>query len=186
MDKHIEIHQILENLKKIYHVWNKINVYKYDKNINFNDTSNYTFKKIDKDNYKSIAFDKNDERYLKKISNSKKYYCLGLVIDNKIVGRGIIKFYKAKDFYIKIVNKNSVLFSYLYVQPEYRGNGYQRLLFSKMVEISNKILKDPNIYAVVYPDNIPSKKNVLKSGFKEIDNVKIKRFMGMSLNKYKI
>ena len=173
-------------MKKIYHVCNQVSIYKYDKGTNFNDTSNYTFKKIDKSNYKSIAFDKRDERYFKKIVNSPKYYCLGLVIDDKIIGRGVIEFYKANDYYIKIVNKNSVLFSSLYVHSQYRGNGYQRLLFNKMIEISNKILKNPDIYAVVNPNNIPSKKNILKSGFKEVDNVKIKRFMGISLNKYKI
>lgn len=75
---------------------------------------------------------------------------------------------------ISILDMPEVVISIL---KEHRGNHYSRYLYQEYAEYVLKFYKEYKaIYASIQPENIPSSKNALAAGFKQIDEYKyIKR-----------
>lgn len=171
-------------IKKIIHVTKPVYLYKLECKKKEIHNKNYEFVKVTSENYKDICFGNSaDQKYFKRIVKNKNYYCVALKIDGSIVGRGVIAFNNSNDYYTKIKSDSSILFSSLYIDVNYRGHNYQNVLFEKMVDISFNIYKNPVIYVVVSPKNLPSRKNIEKFGFIYVDSIKVIRALGKSFNK---
>ncbi len=104
-------------------------------------------------------------------------------LENKLIGFGIYN-EKEKDFVgyswlsiknyskknpdqIKKLPEKSAWIFYQRVSENYQGHGYQKIMIQKSIDYVNKNFKGYNIYIDTREDNIPSRKNILKSGFKE-------------------
>lgn len=147
-------------------------------------SNNYNVIKINCNNYEMICESEEEKHEFGKIIKSKNVYGIALMKKNEVICRGFIKGKCAIDRFFKITKGNSFVISNLYVKKKFRGKNYQINLINELV--NNYAGKDAVLYSFVYKYNIPSIKNFEKIGFVKKDEITIKRFLKMSINKYRI
>ena len=98
-------------------------------------------------------------------------FCVGVFKNKELVGYSRVLFdlpdknKKITDYYCRF---KTATFNGSVIKPEYRGLNLQY----EMHQYSLKNIQDKKIIlSLVHPDNINSKRNLDKSGFKEIDKI---------------
>lgn len=98
---------------------------------------------------------------------SRNNVSLGIFSNDKLVALKIMHDINPGDAIFKYINPSApALYSKLtLVHPDFRGRGWQVLLTSLALSLSNFT---GNVYCTVHPENVASFKNIERLGFKEI------------------
>lgn len=92
------------------------------------------------------------------------------LIDNGAMFRLLVEDDKIIGFSEYLKEENKVFLSKLYVQKDYRGKGYGRILFEDCLDYTKRCGLD-TIYLTVNKHNTPSYETYLHLGFKVTDSV---------------
>jgi len=86
---------------------------------------------------------------------------------NECVAYGWVAIGKVRPYHIPKIPTDSAWIHYNRVRDDYKGKGLQRLLIQEMVNKTREVYGNIEIYIDTSDDNIPSRINQLKLGFKE-------------------
>ena len=142
----------------------------------------YTFKRIDNDNYSLISTISDElESNVKKLLSFNDYGIF-ICVDGKPIGYGWLKQEGSKDAFFAF--KNAAYLCRFFIHPDYRGKNLYPITIRYLIsEFKDKYSK---FHIAIEHKNIASIKGASKLRFKLVGNFSFIRILRCTLNKHKI